>query len=311
MKKEDLGKLEEVKIRSIWEHEQYDFSSWLAEENNINELGNVLNLSLIEVQTEQPVVNYRCDIICKDEFTGKNVLIENQLEPSNHDHLGKIITYASGLDATVIVWIVETARVEHSAAIKWLNDNTNMDISFFLIEIHAYKIGNSKPAPYFKIIEQPNGYTKQGKSISQNGGELKERHSKRLEFWTQFNDMIDACGAPFNKRKATTDHWYNVAIGSSDCYVSIELVNKLHKIRLSIYIPDNKELFDKFEAQKDVINAKVPFPLCWDRLDNRKASLIYTYIDGLDFNNQDNYKDLMTTIIDYTICLKKVFAPYL
>lgn len=311
MDKKYLGKLEEVKIRTIWEHEQYDFSSWLAEEENINALGDVLNLSLTDIETEKFVGNYRCDIICKDEITGKNVLIENQLEPSNHDHLGKIITYASGLNASVIVWIVESAREEHASAIEWLNLNTNVDISFFLIEIHAYKIGDSKPAPYFKIIEQPNDFSKQGKSSVQNNVELKERHHKRKEFWSQFNDMIDACGKPFNKRKVTTDHWYNVAIGSSDCHVSVELVNKLHRIRLSIYIPDNKDLFDKLESKKDEINAKICFPLIWDRLDNKKASIIYTNIEGLDFNKQDNYKSLMKTVIDNIVCLKQVFTQYL
>lgn len=311
MDKNNLGKLEEVKIRSIWEHEQHDFSSWLAVEENIIELGSILNLSLTDIQTEQFVGNYRCDIICKDEITGKNVLIENQLEPSNHDHLGKIITYASGLDASVVVWIVESAREEHASAIEWLNQHTDKNLSFFLIEIHAYKIGDSKPAPYFKIIEQPNDFAKQIKSISQNNGELSERHNKRLEFWTQFNELIEAKGNPFNKRKATTDHWYNVAVGSSDCHVSIELVNKQHRIRLSIYIPDNKELFDKFEAKKDEINEKVPFPLVWDRLDSRKASIIYTTIEGLDFDKQDNYRELMEKIIEGAVSLKKVFTAYI
>src|SRR5574344_2219892 len=105
-----LGKLKEINIRKVWGHEQYGFSAWLSSKENINELGDILNLSLTDVETEKFVGNYRCDILCKDEITGKVVLIENQLEPSNHDHLGKIITYASGLDASVIVWIVESVR---------------------------------------------------------------------------------------------------------------------------------------------------------------------------------------------------------
>ena len=104
-----LGKIKEVDIRSVWAHEQYDFSKWLAEEENIRALGEEMNLSLTDVNTEQFVGNYRCDFICNDELTGKSVLIENQLEQTNHDHLGKIITYASGLDASVVVWIVAKA----------------------------------------------------------------------------------------------------------------------------------------------------------------------------------------------------------
>ena len=177
----DLGKLKEVDLRTVWANEQYDFSAWLAQEENINELGNTLNLSLTDIQTEKYVGSYRCDIICKDEITGKNVLIENQLEPSNHDHLGKIITYASGLDASVVIWIVKNAREEHASAIEWLNKHTDDDLSFFLIEVHAYKIGDSKPAPLFKIIEQPNDFAKQIKTIAQSG-DLKDREIKRIEF---------------------------------------------------------------------------------------------------------------------------------
>ena len=163
-----LGRLQEIDIRQVWQHEQYDFSKWLANEDNIHELGDALNLSLTDVEIEKFVGNYRCDILCKDELTGKVVLIENQLESTDHDHLGKIITYASGLDASVVVWIVASARQEHASAIEWLNKHTDDELSFFLVEVHAYKIGDSDPAPQFKIIEQPNDFAKSVKSISKN-----------------------------------------------------------------------------------------------------------------------------------------------
>ena len=180
-----LGRLKELDLREVWGHEQYDFSQWLASPENIVELGNVLNLSLVDVETEKFVGAYRCDILCRDEITGKVVLIENQLEQTNHDHLGKIITYASGLDASVVVWIVSGAREEHASAIQWLNSHTTDDVSFFLIEVHAYTIGNSVPAPMFKIIEQPNDFVKQVKALSK-GQDLNETERKRLEFWNQF-----------------------------------------------------------------------------------------------------------------------------
>lgn len=185
-----LGKLQEVDIRKVWPHEQYDFSKWLSGEENIKELGDILNLSLTDVETEKFVGNYRCDILCKDEITGKIVLIENQLEPTNHDHLGKIITYASGLDAAVVVWIVASARDEHASAIEWLNKHTSDELSFFLLEVHAYKIGDSDPAPHFKIIEQPNDFVKTVKAITQSA-ELNESQKSRLEFWTQFNEVYN------------------------------------------------------------------------------------------------------------------------
>ncbi len=306
-----LGKLKEIDIRKVWAHEQYDFSKWLASEENIKELSDTLGLSLTNIETEKFVGSYRCDILCQDEITGKNVLIENQLEPTNHDHLGKIITYASGLDASVVVWIVAEARSEHASAIEWLNKHTDDDVSFFLIEVHAYTIGDSEPAPQFRIIEQPNDFAKQVKSIAKGSGELNESQTCRLEFWNQFNDVLDSRGKPFNKRKATTDHWYNVALGSSQCYLSIDLVNKQHKIRIGLWIPDNKELFDDLFSKKDLIEKDLGFSLDWDRLDDKKASVACTYINGLDFKHKDNYPELMNEIIDMTLLFKKTFEKYL
>ena len=305
-----LGKLEEVDIRKVWPHEQYDFSKWLATEENIKELGDTLNLSLTDVETEKFVGNYRCDILCKDEITGKMVLIENQLEPTNHDHLGKIITYASGLDAAVVVWIVASARDEHASAIEWLNKHTDDEISFFLVEVHAYKIGDSDPAPQFKIIEQPNDFVKIVKAVSKNS-DMNESQKNRLEFWTQFNEVVDSQGKPFNKRKATTDHWYNVAIGSSDASISIDLVNKEHKIRVSLWINDNKDIFDALFQRKDEIETALGFGLEWNRLDNKKASYICTYIKGLDFKKQDNYPMLMEQIVDLVLKMRNVFPKFM
>lgn len=305
-----LGKLKAVDIRAVWPHEQYDFSKWLAMDENIKELGDTLNLSLTDVETEKFVGNYRCDILCKDEITGKIVLIENQLEPTNHDHLGKIITYASGLDAAVVIWIVSSARDEHASAIEWLNKHTDDDISFFLLEVHAYKIGDSDPAPQFKIIEQPNDFVKTVKNIAKNA-ELNESQKSRLEFWTQFNEIIVANGKPFNTRKASTDHWYNVAIGSSEANISIDLVNKEHKIRIGLWINDNKDIFDSLFQQKSSIENALGIELEWHRLDDKKASYICTYVNGLNFKKQDNYPILMTQIIDVVSRMRNVFPRFL
>ena len=305
-----LGKIEEIDIRTVWAHEQYDFSNWLSEEENIKSLGEELNLSLTDVNTEQFVGSYRCDIICKDELTGKSVLIENQLEQTNHDHLGKIITYASGLDASVVVWIVAKARDEHASAIEWLNNHTDESISFFLIEIHAYRIGNSDPAPMFKIIEQPNDFVKNVKMLAEKG-ELNDRQKHRLNFWTRFNDLIDERGKPFNKHKPSIDHWYTVAVGSSKCHISIDLVHKDHKIRVGLWIYDSKDMFDYLYEHKTEIESAVGTSLYWDKLENKKASTICTYIPKLNFNDQSNYSDLMNKTIDLVIAIREAITPFL
>lgn len=306
----ELGKLRELSIRKVWGHEQYGFSKWLSNEENLQLLNECLGVTLVDIETEKFVGNFRCDILAKDENTNKIVLIENQLEPTNHDHLGKIITYASGLDASVVVWIVERVREEHASAIAWLNEHTSQDVDFFLIEIHAYQIGDSKPAPMFKIIEQPNNFAKTTKAISKEGPP-SDSMAKRLEFWNMFNELLETHKRPFNVRKATTDHWYNVSVGSSKCHITIELVNRENKIRVGLYIPDDKALFDDLLAQKEQIEDALGMQMHWDRLDGKKASVIFTYIHGLDFNNQSNYKSLMNQVIDLAVLQRKVFMQYI
>ena len=265
---ENIGRLTEVDVRELWLHEQYDFSNWLAKESNLNYLNDILGLTLIDVDKEVYVGSYRCDLVAKDETTNTTVIIENQLENTNHDHLGKIITYASGLGAKVIVWIVKNAKEEHRAAIEWLNNNTVDDINFFLIEIHAYKIGSSNPAPKFEIIEQPNGFVKRGNKAKSSNDELDKRQSEILMFWEQFNQVVVNRGKPFNIRKATTDHWYDIAVGSSEAHIAINLVNKDGMIVVELYISNNKDLFDHLYKCKDDIESKLDIDLICDRLDN-------------------------------------------
>lgn len=305
-----IGMLKEVDIRDLWKHEQYDFSNWLAKPENIAYLNDILGLTLVEVDKEKYVGSYRCDIVAKDETSDITVIIENQLEASNHDHLGKIITYASGLDAEVVVWIVKQAKEEHRSAVEWLNNNTRSGIDFFLIELHAYKIGDSDPAPKFEVIEQPNDFIKSSKS-SGSGDATNKSQSERVAFWTQFNDEIVAHGKPFNTRKATTDHWYNVAIGNSNCHIGITLVNSDSFVGVELYIPDNKDLYDSLYEKKDEIEKQIDFDLSWERLDGKKASKIIHRIPGLDFDNKENYPQLMDEIIKKVIIIRDVFKKYI
>ena len=305
----ELGELKEIDVRKIWKHEQYDFSEWMAEPENIDRLNDILGLTLVDVSKEAYVGAYRCDIVAKDESTGTRVVIENQLEASNHDHLGKIITYASGLDAGVVVWIVKRAREEHRSAIEWLNNNTTSNVDFFLIEVHAYKIGNSLPAVKFEVVEMPNGFIKTGKASGANG-EMSKSQSERLEFWTEFNDCIAERGKPFNIRKATTDHWYNVSVGTSEAAISITLVNKENYVGLEFYISNNKDLFDSLYAQREKLEEELGMKFEWQRLDKKKASRALYRINGLNFEDHSNYPQLMNQIIDLVVPMRDVFSKY-
>lgn len=304
-----IGKLTEVDVRDLWKHEQYDFSNWLAKEENIKLLDDEIGLTLMDINKEVYIGSYRCDLVAKDETTGQIVIIENQLEATNHDHLGKIITYAAGLDAKTIIWIVKEAREEHKAAIEWLNNNSSEEIGFFLIELHAYKINDSLPAPMFKVVEKPNNFTKTSKQ-NYSDKELNRSQNERLMFWEEFNTVIVAKGKPFSVRKPTTDHWYDVAIGTSEAHLAINLVNKENKIVLELYILDNKNLFDHIYEDKEKIENTLQMSFSWERLDGKKASRIKHDVLGLDFSNHSNYPQLMDECIEKILKMRDVFKKY-
>lgn len=304
-----IGKLTEVDVRDLWKHEQYDFSNWLAKEENIKLLDDEIGLTLMDINKEVYIGSYRCDLVAKDETTGQIVIIENQLEATNHDHLGKIITYAAGLDAKTIIWIVKEAREEHKAAIEWLNNNSSEEIGFFLIELHAYKINDSLPAPMFKVVEKPNNFTKTSKQ-NYSDKELNRSQNERLIFWEEFNTVIVGKGKPFSVRKPTTDHWYDVAIGTSEAHLAINLVNKENKIVLELYILDNKNLFDHIYEDKEKIENTLQMSFSWERLDGKKASRIKHDVLGLDFSDHSNYPQLMDECIEKILKMRDVFKKY-
>lgn len=304
-----IGKLTEVDVRDLWKHEQYDFSNWLAKEENIKLLDDEIGLTLMDINKEVYIGSYRCDLVAKDETTGQIVIIENQLEATNHDHLGKIITYAAGLDAKTIIWIVKEAREEHKAAIEWLNNNSSEEIGFFLIELHAYKINDSLPAPMFKVVEKPNNFTKTSKQ-NYSDKELNRSQNERLMFWEEFNTVIVSKGKPFSVRKPTTDHWYDVAIGTSEAHLAINLVNKENKIVLELYILDNKNLFDHIYEDKEKIENTLQMSFSWERLDGKKASRIKHDVLGLDFSDHSNYPQLMDECIEKILKMRDVFKKY-
>ena len=164
-----LGKIEKIEdLRTIWKHEAHDFSKWLAQEENLALLSKAIGIDMVLKETESSVGSFSVDLFASEEGTGRKIIIENQLEDTDHDHLGKIITYASGKGAEVIVWIVKRARDEHRQAIEWLNQHTDENIGFFLVEIELWRINDSLPAPKFTIIEKPNDWAKTMKVVEGN-----------------------------------------------------------------------------------------------------------------------------------------------
>ena len=160
MKTYNLDTIQKVPLREVWPHEAHDFTKWLAEEQNLATLGMAVGIELELIETESSVGSFNVDIYAQESGTGRKVIIEHQLEDTNHDHLGKVITYAAGKGAEVVIWVVAHARDEHRQAIEWLNQHTDSDFGFFLVEVELWKIGDSLPAPRFGVVEQPNEWTK-------------------------------------------------------------------------------------------------------------------------------------------------------
>lgn len=203
-------------------------------------------------ETESSVGDFNVDIYATETGTDRKIIIENQLEDTNHDHLGKLITYASGKSADVIIWLVKHAREEHKAAIEWLNNHTDDNIGFFLCEIKLYRIGNSEPAVKFEIVEKPNDWTKEVKKTDS----MNETKQLRYDYWVAFEDYAfknHTFAKNFKRRKPSTDHWMNFSIGSSACHIAISQIQKRDEIDVELYITDDYDLYNSLYEHKDDI----------------------------------------------------------
>lgn len=305
-----LGQLKEIKdLREVWPHEALDFTPWLAEENNLALLADAVGLEITVDETESKVGDFNVDIYATETGTERRIIIENQLEDTNHDHLGKLITYASGKGADIVIWIVKRAREEHRAAIEWLNNHTDENISFFLIEIKLYKIGNSDPAVKFEVIEKPNDWAKEVKKQSAND----PARQFRLEYWTAFNDYAftkQAFAKSFKKRKPGTDHWMSLSLGSSAYHLDILTLKKRNAVSVELYISDDKSIFQKLLQHKDEIEADIGFALDWRELPDKKASRIIIE-KPVNLDNHDEWNSQFDWIIDTSIRFKKAFKKYI
>ena len=304
----NLGTLKEITdLRSIWPHEALNFTPWVAE--NVDLLADAVGLDITVDETESSVGDFNVDIYASETGTDRKIIIENQLEDTDHDHLGKLITYASGKGADVVIWVVKHAREEHKVAVEWLNNHTDDKIGFFLCEIKLFQIGDSQIAPAFTVVERPNDWTKEiRKTASANSTQ-----QQRLEYWQAFNDYAfsDAnFSRIFNKRKPTTDHWMDFSIGSSACHIAVSQIQKRKAVDVELYINDDKELFKSLFAHKDEIEKNMEMELEWKELPERKASRILIE-KTVDLDDRATWPEQFDYIMDTCIKMKRAFKRYL
>lgn len=304
-----LAKLKKIDLRKAWKHEALDFTLWLSEEENLRLLGDEVGYGIKLIQTEAAVGNFNVDILAEDEDSDKRIVIENQLEKTDHQHLGKIITYASGHDAKVIIWVVESAQEEHRQAVDWLNENTNESVEFYLVKIELWQIDGSPFAPKFEIVSKPNDWAKTVKD-SAGRGQLTETKIKQLDFWSQFKDYAQRNRTRLRFQKPSPQHWTNISIGSGKAHLSLTIDSKKGMFGTEIYIPDNKELFEKLLERKKEIESDLGEKMLWMDLPGRKASRLRIVYQG-NFEDQEKWETIFEWLLREAEKFGRVFPKYI
>ncbi len=304
-----LGKLEEIQdLRQIWPHEAHDFTPWLAQEENIALLGEAIGLEMTVEETESSVGGFSVDIYASETETGRRIVIENQLEDTNHDHLGKLITYASGKSAEVLIWIVRRAREEHRAAIEWLNRHTDERVGFFLCEVKIYRIGDSDPAVKFEVIEEPNDWAKE---IRQTDS-MTETKQRLYEYWVAFMEEAYKdrlfCSM-FRRNKPVPRHVMDFGIGSPRYHLIVHQRRKHHDLEVGLYVRE-KELFYSLLDHRDEIERESKLTFDWQELPDQKASKIVIR-KNVDFEMRSQWGAQFAWLSDVLMRMKNIFPKYL
>jgi hypothetical protein len=305
-----IGKLKKVPLREIWRNEAKDFTTWLAE--NIDTLNEFLETNFSVVEREHSVGDFSLDIKAED-LDGQKVIIENQLEKTDHDHLGKLITYLSNLDAKTAIWISSNPREEHVKAVNWLNQFTPEDVSFYLIQIEAVKIGDSAPAPLFTIVAEPSEMTKE---IGKEKKEYAEKHHLRKDFWSSLLEKTKGKTNLHSHVSPGMYHWIGAGAGRAGIGYNYIITNDY--VSSEIYLDRgkghpklNKERFDELYKHKDEIERAFGGKLLWERLDKKRASRIAIRFKGYGLKNKDQWSEAQDRMIDSMVRLEKAFKPYI
>lgn len=271
-----FGRLEPKNLRDLWKHEERDFTPWLAQ--NIEQLSELLGVPIEVEQTEHRVGAYELDILGRVEATDTVVIVENQLTPTDHGHLGQLITYAAGLEAAIVVWVAAEVRDEHRAAIEWLNSKTVEELSFFLVRPEALSIDGSRPAIRLVLEAAPSEFSRRLRRVREN--EEGPRQEFRRKFWEAMYAYLSTHGHPWAKgRSATRDAWIASAVGRSGIGVNVSFAQG-SRLRVEIYLSSDaaKSQFDRLLKHRTAIESQLPEEKVeWERLEDARASRVAVY----------------------------------
>jgi hypothetical protein len=315
MNKAALGRLEQLDLRSYWKHESKDFTPWLAEEQNIALLGKAIGMELAVESVEKNVGPFFADILCKDIGNDSWVIIENQIEPTDHSHLGQVLTYAAGIEAKTVIWVAQKFTGEHRAALDWLNEITGEDFNFFGIEIELWRIGDSVPAPKFNVICQPNDWSRSVQASAQRG-ELTGVRKTQLEFWTGFAELMKDT-SKVRCPKPNPQHWMSHRIGLSGCHLDSiastydSTTNRSGgELRVELYLDsaDAKAHFAGLQTRKDEVERELGEPLTWYNPQEARMCRIYVRRPA-DINDRKSWPDYYAWLKLKLEAMQRVFEP--
>ena len=309
----NLGRLEKIEnLRDIWRTEDQDFTPWLAQEKNISLLGDTLGLDLEVEAQEKDVGSFRADILCKDTLNDSWVVIENQFGRTNHDHLGKLLTYAAGLKAVTIVWIAERFADEHRAALDWLNSITDDAFRFFALEVELWRIGDSPAAPKFNVVSKPNAWTKTvGEATRRIEREdLSETKKMQLHFWEGLHEDLSS-HSKIKPQKSHPQHWSTFAIGRSGMRLHALINTQAEQIGIEFQLHDGhaKSYFRQLEKQKNTIEQELGSAPIWMRLPEKQASRIVLYRPSSPLSDQSRWEEYRVWMREQLEAFDRVFRP--
>ena len=301
-----LGRIEKLSdLRKVWPDEARDFTPWLA--NNLDLLNNELDLTLELVEKESNVGEFSCDILAKESGTNNYAVIENQIEKTNHDHLGKLLTYAAGKQAKYVIWIAKTVTEPHRAAVEWLNQHTDDDVGFFLLEVELWKIGDSEIAPRFNIIERPNSWAKIVKSYEG----ISEIGKKQLDYWQAFRDYAfnrEDMTKEFNPTSPHPQNWYDCWLSKKPYHIFTTVLFSENRIAAGLYISNNKDIFNMFKENREEFEKELGCKITWSEA-TKDCRIFATYNNAV-LDNQNKWNTYFDWQCEMMLKFKKLAYKY-
>jgi len=304
-----IGRLERVPLREVWAHEALDFTQWL--ELNIDVLNEALDLEIVNVDREQAAGKFSIDLVAED-IHGRQLIIENQLERSDHDHLGKLITYLTAMGAKGAIWIVRDPRPEHLAAVQWLNQA--LDTDFYMVKVEAVKIMDSAPAPLFTLIVGPS---REAKEVGQTRKDVAERYALRNHWWTQLIERA-AQRTRLHAHITPGDYsWIGVSAGYPGMNYNYTVTQNGRTAELYIdrgrgADEQNRAHFDQLCQCREAVETSFGGPLSWEALEGKRACRIRAALnDGGYRSPEDQWEQLQESQIDAMVRLECALKPHI